>query len=66
MKLVKSEYVFDVQANDDESYPDTIKLEINDEFKQHIKITYFNERRRTKEEFIKLYKWIIEELEKLD
>lgn len=65
MKKVKSEYVFQVQANNDTSYPDDVRVIVNEGAETHIKVEMYQDRWRSKEEFIKLYKWIIKELENL-
>ena len=56
MKKVKSEYVFEVKANNDRDYPDTVEVIVNEECPDKIKVITYQERWRTKEEFIKLYK----------
>ena len=47
-----------------DTYSESITLEIDEETKNHIKIMYYQDRWRTKEEFIQLFKEIIKELEK--
>lgn len=63
MKKVISEYVFQVQANNNTYYPDDVRVIVNEEAETHIKVENYQDRWRSKEEFIKLYKWIIKELE---
>lgn len=55
MKKTRTEYIFDIE---DES----IKIEVNEEYPTDIRIQIYQERRRTKDEFIELYEWIIKEL----
>lgn len=55
MKKTRTEYIFEIE---DES----IKIEVNEEYPTDIRIQIYQERRRTKDEFIKLYEWIIKEL----
>jgi len=60
MKKVKTEYVFNLRWK--LWYVDDIKIELNEEAPEHIRVQTYQERRRTKEEFIRLYEWIIREL----
>lgn len=48
MKKTRTEYIFEIE---DES----IKIEVNEEYPTDIRIQIYQERRRTKDEFIKLY-----------
>lgn len=48
MKKTRTEYIFDIE---DES----IKIEVNEEYPTDIRIHIYQDRRRTKDEFIKLY-----------
>ena len=60
MKKVKTEYIFNIKWKSD--YVDDVRIEVNEEYSTHIRVTSYQERRRTKEEFIRLYEWIIKEL----
>ena len=44
----------------------TVWVEVNEEYTEHIRIEIYQERRRTKEEYIKLYMDILEELMKFN
>ena len=62
IKKIQTEYNINIQANDDLDFPDDVKLIVNEWRPEHIKIEIYQDRRRTAEEFIKLYEWIIKAL----
>ena len=64
--MQKSRTIYNMEINTDrfdDEQTETVSLEVNEEYPEQIKIEIFQERRRTKLEFIMLYKWIIKELE---
>lgn len=55
MKKTRTEYILEIEE-------EIIKIEVNEEYPTDVKISIIQERRRTKDEFIKLYEWIIKKL----
>lgn len=55
MKKTRTEYILEIEN-------ETVKIEVNEEYPTDMKISIIQERRRTKEEFIRLYEWIINKL----
>jgi hypothetical protein len=59
MKKVETRYVFDTL---NAMFADHVELEVNEEAPQYIRIKTMQDVRRTKTEYIEMYKQIIKEL----
>jgi hypothetical protein len=55
-KKVNTKYVINI-------WDETVNVEVNEEYPDHITVKHFQERWRNKAEYIELYKEIIKELE---
>jgi hypothetical protein len=56
MKKTRTEYILEIEE-------EIVNIEVNEEYPTDLKISIIQERRRTKEEFIRLYGGIIKKLE---
>ena len=55
MEKVKTEYISNFNN-------ESVKFEVNEEYPEHIRVSVFQERWRTKQEWISLYRKVIQEL----